>query len=90
MKVFRVLHILFVATVLAGVPTHAYAYLDPSTGAMLMSAVVSVVVTASLAVQAYWYRIVRAVRGLAGRHADPAAEVEETELPHPDGNASRQ
>ena len=72
MRIARALHILFVALVLAGLPTHAYAYLDPSTGAMLLSAVVSVVVTASLAVQAYWYRILRAMRrwtGLGSRSA---------------------
>lgn len=90
MRILRALHVLFVAIVLAGVPTDAHAYLDPSTGAMLMSAVVSIVVTASLAVQAYWYRIVRAVRRVLGRApADAAPHSEDGGTPGAKGEGSR-
>ena len=39
------------------VPREAHAYLDPGTGSMLLSAVVSVFVTAGFALQSYGYRI---------------------------------
>ena len=35
----------------------AFAYLDPSTGSMVLSAIVGMFATAALAVKTYWYRI---------------------------------
>jgi len=35
----------------------AFAYLDPSTGSMILSAVVGLFATAMLAVKTYWYKI---------------------------------
>lgn len=44
------------ATVLGLAPA-AHAYLDPSTGSMILSAVVGIFATISLALKTYWYRL---------------------------------
>ena len=43
--------------------TPAHAYLDPSTGSMILSAIVGLIATLSLALKTYWYRL----RGLFRR-----------------------
>ena len=35
----------------------AHAYLDPSTGSMILSAIVGIFATAMLAVKTYWYKL---------------------------------
>lgn len=44
------------ATVLGLAPA-AHAYLDPSTGSMILSAVVGIFATISLALKTYWYKL---------------------------------
>ena len=34
-----------------------FAYLDPSTGSMLISAIVGIIASVALALKAYWYRL---------------------------------
>ena len=41
----------------------AYAYLDPGTGSMLLSAVFGVAAALALAVKMFWYRLVGLFRG---------------------------
>ena len=41
----------------------AEAYLDPSTGSMVISAIVGLVASIALAVKTYWYRIKSYFRG---------------------------
>jgi hypothetical protein len=41
----------------------AYAYLDPGTGSMLLSAVIGVAAAVGLAVKMFWYRLVGLLRG---------------------------
>jgi len=41
----------------------AYAYLDPGTGSMLVSAVLGVAAAVALAVKMFWYRLVGFFRG---------------------------
>jgi len=41
----------------------AYAYLDPGTGSMLISAVLGVAAAVGLAVKMFWYRLVGFFRG---------------------------
>jgi hypothetical protein len=41
----------------------AYAYLDPGTGSMLISAVLGVAAAIALAVKMFWYRLVGFFRG---------------------------
>ena len=39
------------------VPSVAFAYLDPSTGSMVVSAIVGIFASIALAVKTYWYKI---------------------------------
>jgi len=55
-----------VALVLAAclsIASPAYAYLDPGTGSMLISAVLGVAAAVALAVKMFWYRLVGFFRG---------------------------
>jgi hypothetical protein len=55
-----------VALVLAAclsIASPAYAYLDPGTGSMLISAVLGVAAAVGLAVKMFWYRLVGFFRG---------------------------
>lgn len=45
----------------------ARAYLDPSTGSMILSAIVGMFATAALAIKTYWYKLKRLFRGRAPR-----------------------
>lgn len=42
---------------LAGLAPEAQAYLDPSTGSMILSAIVGLFATIGLAVKTYWYKL---------------------------------
>ena len=42
---------------LLSVPPAAFAYLDPSTGSMVVSAIVGIFASIALAVKTYWYKI---------------------------------
>lgn len=44
-------------------PRPALAYLDPSTGSMIISAIVGLFASVALAVKTYWYRIKSVFRG---------------------------
>ncbi len=50
----------------------AFAYLDPSTGSMIMSAIIGVFATLLIAAKAYWYRLKRFFGG--GRSKRASAE----------------
>jgi len=60
--------LLTVFCALAGLAPDAQAYLDPSTGSMILSAIVGLFATIGLALKTYWYRL----RRLLGRR--PAAD----------------
>ena len=58
--------ILRIALVLAAclsIASPAYAYLDPGTGSMLISAVLGVAAAVALAVKMFWYRLIGFFRG---------------------------
>ena len=42
---------------LSGFAPTAFAYLDPSTGSMILSAVVGILATLGLALKTYWYKL---------------------------------
>lgn len=42
---------------LVGLASEAQAYLDPSTGSMILSAIVGLFATIGLAVKTYWYKL---------------------------------
>ena len=46
-----------VAVLLLMLPPPAFAYLDPSTGSMVVSAIVGIFASIALAVKTYWYKI---------------------------------
>jgi len=55
-----------IALVLAAclsIASPAYAYLDPGTGSMLISAVLGVAAALTLAVKMFWYRLIGFFRG---------------------------
>ena len=62
----------------------AWAYLDPGTGSMIISAVIGLFATVGLAVKTYWYKIKAYFRkdapstsSMAGEHpGEPAGEPE--------------
>jgi uncharacterized membrane protein (UPF0182 family) len=46
-----------IALVLILLPLSAHAYLDPTTGSMVISAIVGLFASLILAIKTYWYRI---------------------------------
>jgi hypothetical protein len=53
----------------------AFAYLDPSTGSMVVSAIVGIFASIALAVKTYWYRLKNLFKGkprAEETRADPA------------------
>lgn len=63
MMLRRALRIGFGLAVCLSITSPAYAYLDPGTGSMLLSAVIGVAAAVGLAVRMFWYRLVGLVRG---------------------------
>jgi len=64
---------------LAGFAQPAFAYLDPSTGSMIISAILGVLATIGLALKTYWYKFKSLFRA---RPSEPPAEI------RPDGSAA--
>ena len=56
-KVFTFRLVLLALVVLLTVPLSAQAYLDPTTGSMVISAIVGLFASLALAIKTYWYRI---------------------------------
>ncbi|MEJ8568510.1 hypothetical protein [Elongatibacter sediminis] len=54
--------------VLASSP--AFAYLDPSTGSMIVSAIIGIFASVALAVKTYWYKLKGLFRGKRGPAPD--------------------
>jgi hypothetical protein len=59
----RALRIALVVAVCLSIASPAYAYLDPGTGSMLISAVLGVAAALALAVKMFWYRLIGFFRG---------------------------
>ena len=53
---------LIVLLFIVAVPLPAYAYLDPQTGSMIVSAIVATVATLGMGIQAYWHKLVSLLR----------------------------
>ena len=60
----------------------AFAYLDPSTGSMILSAVVGLFATAALAVKTYWYKL-RSIFRQRRAEEPVVAEERPSEPEHP-------
>ena len=63
MIVSRALRIALVLVPCLSIASPAYAYLDPGTGSMLISAVLGVAAAVALAVKMFWYRLIGFFRG---------------------------
>lgn len=72
---------------LLAVATPAQAYLDPSTGSMILSAIVGLLATLGLALKTYWYRLRRFFRRAEQRPGDAAGRP--GEAANGDGSAPR-
>jgi multisubunit Na+/H+ antiporter MnhC subunit len=60
----------------------AWAYLDPSTGSMILSAIVGLFATLALAVKTYWYKLKSLFRRDTQRESAPIEEqAAESESP---------
>jgi len=57
------LRAVFVLLAVLSLASPAYAYLDPGTGSMLVSAVIGVVAAVGLALKMFWYRLTGLFRG---------------------------
>lgn len=62
--------LLLALAVWLSIASPAYAYLDPGTGSMLISAVVGVAAAVGLALKLFWYRLVGLLRGKKGERPD--------------------
>ena len=51
-----------------------FAYLDPSTGSMILSAIVGIFATLGLAIKTYWYKLKSLFRGSESAPVTTAAE----------------
>jgi hypothetical protein len=58
-----ILRIALVLVACLSIASPAYAYLDPGTGSMLISAVLGVAAAVALAVKMFWYRLIGFFRG---------------------------
>jgi O-antigen/teichoic acid export membrane protein len=64
-----------IAIALGSFAPGAFAYLDPSTGSMILSAIVGIFATVGLALKTYWYKLKSLFRG----QKDSQTEVQGTE-----------
>ena len=62
---------------LLGYAPPSFAYLDPGTGSMIVSAIVGLIATVTLAAKTWWYRIRRFFRRAEPESAVPPATDEE-------------
>jgi hypothetical protein len=60
------LRVVVVLLALLSAASPAYAYLDPGTGSMLVSAVIGVAAAVGLALKMFWYRVIGLFRGKKG------------------------
>ena len=58
---------LWVVIVILFIPVSALAYLDPTTGSMVISAIVGLFASLVLAIKTYWYRIKAFFQGKPGK-----------------------
>jgi hypothetical protein len=70
MMIRRALRVAFVFAACLSIASPAYAYLDPGTGSMLVSAVIGLFAAVALALKMFWYRVVGLFRG-KGRDIQP-------------------
>jgi len=70
MPVSRALRVPLLLAAFLSIASPVYAYLDPGTGSMILSALIGVVAAVALALKMFWYRLVGWLRG---KRRGPAA-----------------
>ena len=76
MTAYWTLRIALLLVALLSTASPAQAYLDPSTGSMLLSALIGIVAAVGLGLKMFWYQVVGLVRGRrrdAGTAGEPRA-----------------
>jgi len=63
MPVTALLCITMIVVACLSIASPAYAYLDPGTGSMLISAVLGIAAAVALALKMFWYRVTGLFRG---------------------------
>ena len=76
------------AVVLGSFAPAAYAYLDPSTGSMIVSAIVGILATAGLVIKNYWYKLKSFFRG--GKQSQPDSVAESAAASVAETNSERE
>lgn len=71
--------IICAALALSGFAPVVQAYLDPSTGSMILSAIVGILATLSLAVKTYWYKLKSFFSGNKRAARDPQQSEHDTD-----------
>jgi hypothetical protein len=61
------------AIALGGFAPSAFAYLDPSTGSMILSAIVGIIATVGLALKTYWYKLKSLFKGQKTTQAEASS-----------------
>ncbi len=69
--------VLVLMLALLGYAPPSFAYLDPGTGSMIVSAIVGLIATVTLAIKTWWYRIRRFFRRAEPESTTPPAAGEE-------------
>jgi len=69
---------LVVLLLVLAIPLPAYAYLDPQTGSMIVSAIVAFFAAVAMGVQAYWHKLVSLVRRAPPRAEPPGLGEDES------------
>jgi hypothetical protein len=69
---------------LLGFAAPAFAYLDPSTGSMILSAIVGLFATLALTIKTYWYKLKAFFRRDAQPHPSPDKDQQPGSEPTPD------
>ena len=62
--------LILAAVFLGSFAPSAFAYLDPSTGSMILSAIVGIIATLGLALKTYWYKLKSLFKGQKATQAD--------------------
>ena len=72
---------IFVASIVLGsFAPSAFAYLDPSTGSMILSAIVGIFATVGLAVKTYWYKLKSLFGGSKSVQSDVSGSATSAEI----------
>jgi hypothetical protein len=80
--------LMLVSLLMLAVPAHAY--LDPSTGSMILSAIVGLLATMALAVKTYWYKLKSFFRQDDDKKSRPAQQQSAGSSGEPDREPNRE